>query len=189
MKVKGKYQYEYLALNLKSSVVKRFRKFSKKISKSQSETLTALMDFFYWHGVSPYDRFGPQLNNEIEKNRKRINAAIAIIKSVEKSQNVPLVNIETMLLSLFEADTKNKEPILVEKKFLEKTPKEIEEEKTMVPITRYERLELKYKDKKELLKYLLNKITPVSTTFGKNYFKIEIAPEELARYKQGLKNE
>ncbi len=179
----------FTVIRLRVETIKRFKHFSKKISKTYSQTLESMMDFFYWHGVSPYDRFGPQLNNEIEKNRKRINAAIAIIKSVEKNHNVPLVNIETMLLSLFEADTKKSEPILVEKKFLEKSPEEIEAEKTTVSIMKYERLEIKYKDKKELLNYLLHKITQVTPSFGKPYLKIEINNEELARYKQQLKNE
>ncbi len=46
MRVKNKYEYKYLALNLKASVVKRFRVFAKKIAGSQSEALGSMMDFF-----------------------------------------------------------------------------------------------------------------------------------------------
>ena len=50
MVVKGKYEYKYLALNLKASVVKRFRSFAKKIAGSQSEALEKMIDFFeYLH--------------------------------------------------------------------------------------------------------------------------------------------
>lgn len=46
MKVKGKYEYDYTSVNLKREVVKRFRKLSRKLSKPQSETLSAMIDFF-----------------------------------------------------------------------------------------------------------------------------------------------
>ncbi len=48
MRVNNKYNYDYLALNIKGSVIKRFRMFSKKNARSQSETLDALVDFFEW---------------------------------------------------------------------------------------------------------------------------------------------
>ena len=43
MVVKGKYEYKYLALNLKASVVKRFRSFAKKIAGSQSDALEKML--------------------------------------------------------------------------------------------------------------------------------------------------
>ena len=57
MKVKSKYRYDYLALNLQAKVVVRFRAFSKKVARSHAETLTAMMDFFEWHGFYPSDKF------------------------------------------------------------------------------------------------------------------------------------
>ncbi|SNZ01765.1 BfmA/BtgA family mobilization protein [Flagellimonas pacifica] len=65
MHVKGKYEYKYLALNLKTSVVKRFRSFAKKMAGSQSEALEKMITFFEWHGFKPNDRFVDSILEEI----------------------------------------------------------------------------------------------------------------------------
>ncbi|MDY7396904.1 BfmA/BtgA family mobilization protein [Aureibaculum sp. 2210JD6-5] len=99
MIVKGKYRYEYNTVNLTISVVKRFRLFSWKITKSHSESLNVMMNFFEWHGFLPADRSERSIVEEMIKNRKRTEAIIAIIKSIEKEQTQPTT---AMLLSLFE---------------------------------------------------------------------------------------
>ncbi len=47
------------------------------------------MDFFEWHGISPFRRFAKQISGEEEKTRKRIDVVIAIIKNIEKHQTKP----------------------------------------------------------------------------------------------------
>ena len=96
MRVKKKYHYEYLALNLKASVVKRFRAFSKKMAKSQSEALNTMLDFFEWHGLDPSQKFAKSILQEILKNREQTNksikrneATIAIIRDIEINQTKP----------------------------------------------------------------------------------------------------
>ena len=106
MVVKGKYEYKYLALNLRASVVKRFRSFAKKITGSQSEALEKMIDFFEWHGFTPNDRFVDSILEEIRKNRKRTEANIAILRDIEVTQTKPS-NI--MLLSLFGENLKQQE--------------------------------------------------------------------------------
>ena len=127
MLVKGKYKYQYSTVNLKASVAKRFRLFSKKIAKSHSETLTVIMDFFEWHGVNPSKQFGKSIIQEILKNRartdtsiKRNEATIAIIRDIEINQTKPN---NAMLLSLFGANAKEQKPIKKEKKRIEKKKK------------------------------------------------------------------
>ena len=83
MRVKGKYEYKYLALNLKASVVKRFRLFAKKMRGSQSEALEKMIEFFEWHGFKPNDRFTDSILEEIRKNRRRTEAHIAILRDIE----------------------------------------------------------------------------------------------------------
>ncbi|MEX0313083.1 MAG: BfmA/BtgA family mobilization protein, partial [Allomuricauda sp.] len=75
MIVKGKYKYQYSGINLRASVAKRFRLFSKKIADSHSEALTIIMNFFEWHGFSPAERFENGVIKEIVKNRKRMDAS------------------------------------------------------------------------------------------------------------------
>lgn len=117
MKVKDKYEYDYAAINLKRHVVKRFRKLSKKFAKPQSETLDAMVDFFEWHGFSPFDKKEPSLLIELLKNRKRTEAVIAIIKDIEKNHDKPTT---AMLQSLFMEFEPKKEKLILEKEVKEK---------------------------------------------------------------------
>lgn len=113
MKVKGKYQYDYSAINLKRPVVKRFGNLSRKYSKTQSETLNAMIDFFEWHGFSPFDKMEKSLLVELLKNRKRTESVIAIMKDIEKNQTKPTV---AMIQSLFEEIEPVKQVNILEKK-------------------------------------------------------------------------
>ena len=188
MKVKNKYRYDYLALNLRAKVVIRFRTFSKKVARSHAETLTAMMDFFEWHNYSPHQRFGKNVIAGQKKNRKRIEAVIAIIKSVEKSQNIPIMNIETMLKSLFKEEIKKYAPQMLESKPVAKPTLKTKAKKTSVSRIDYDRSQEKLSETKDRLRYVLDKIELVSNRFGKDFLKIEITREELARFKRGLKD-
>ncbi len=192
MRVKKKYSYEYLALNLKASVVKRFRSFSKKVAKSQSEALNIMMDFFEWHGVDPSQKFTKSIIQEILKNRERTNtsikrneATIAIIRDIEINQTKPN---NAMLLALFGEDAKTKKPLRKEKKQLEKKTDSQTEIEVTVPKIRYERLTEKMEKIRQEYSYVLNKVSLVKGSFGKAYFKLELSPPELEKFKRTLKN-
>ena len=132
-------------IRLHHRTIKRFRRFSKKMTKSYSETLEAVMDFFEWHGISLTSRFPKQINDDGEKTRKRINALIAIVKDIEKTQTIPT---NEMLLALFgqhEIVKKRRSP-----KFEEKQPEKLTIEQWnrlegMVPKERLEEMKEKYK--------------------------------------------
>ena len=97
-------------LGIKVSVAKRFRKFSKKLSKSQSMTLLLMLDFFEENGISPNEKIGPNMQTLESEIKKRINAVIAIIKDIEKNHDKPTT---AMLQSLFmEMEPKQKKLIL-----------------------------------------------------------------------------
>jgi len=181
MVVKGKYEYKYLALNLKASAVKRFRSFAKKIAGSQSEALEEMIDFFEWHGFKPNDRFVDSILQEIRKNRKRTEANIAILRDIEVTQTKP-TNI--MLLSLFGENLKQQEPVRREKKFMEKPKPPQKEIDITVPKIRYERLQDEMKGLNQDFQYVLDKARLVKSSFGKPYLKLEISRSELARYKR-----
>ncbi|WP_413980040.1 BfmA/BtgA family mobilization protein [Maribacter sp. 2307UL18-2] len=186
--MKNKYKYDYLALNLRAEVVIRFRVFSKKTARSHADTLTGMMDFFEWHNYSPHQRFGKDVIAGQKKNRKRIDAVIAIIKSVEKSQNIPIMNIEAMLKSLFKEEIKKYAPKLLEPKKVPKSEQKPKAEKTLVSKIDYDRTQEKLSEARDRLKYVLERVELVSTRFGKDFLKLEITREELARFKRGLKN-
>lgn len=150
--------------------------------------MDAMIDFFEWHNYSPNQRFSKDLGAGQELNRKRIEAGIAISKSIEKAQNIPLTNIETMLRSLFE-----EEQVALDLRTLETRTPDLEtaktkKEKTTVSRIKFDRTNRKLIEIKERLRYVLDQIEPVNNRFGKDFLKIEITPEEWARFKQMLKD-
>ena len=185
---KKKYTYDYANINVRAEVAKRFRAFSKKIARSHAEAMTVMIDFFEWHNYSPHQRFSKDLSVGQEVNRKRIEASIAISKSIEKAQNIPLTNIETMLRSLFEEEQKVFEPKLLEVEKSSSDTSENTKEKSTVSKIKYDRANRKLVEIKDRLQYVLDKVEPVSNRFGKDFLKIEITSEELARFKQTLKD-
>ena len=107
-------------LGIKTSVAKRFREFSKKMSKSQSMTLMLMLDFFEENGISPAESMGPRMETLEARMaaliKKRMNGMIAILKDIEKSQTKPTA---AMLYSLFEKAEPIKKQLILEKKVWE----------------------------------------------------------------------
>ena len=105
-------------LGIKTSVALRFRKFCKKMSKSQSMTLMLMLDFFEENGISPAESMGPRMETLETRMatliKKRMNGMIAILRDIEKSQTKPTA---AMLYSLFEQSEPTKKPLLIEKKY------------------------------------------------------------------------
>ena len=105
-------------LGIKTSVALRFRKFCKKMSRSQSMTLMLMLDFFEENGISPAESMGPRMETLETRMatliKKRMNGMIAILKDIEKSQTKPTA---AMLYSLFEQSEPTKKPLLIEKKY------------------------------------------------------------------------
>ncbi|WP_346882843.1 BfmA/BtgA family mobilization protein [uncultured Algibacter sp.] len=110
---KGYEKERFESLSIKRSVVKKFRKYSKSISKSNSMTLLSMVEFFERNELSPEDDLKPGLMEIENRIKKRINAVIAIIKDIEKHQTKPTL---AMLQSLF-MNVKPKPKILIEKSF------------------------------------------------------------------------
>ena len=162
----------FYTIRFKRSVALQFKQFSKRIAKTHTKALEAMLHFFKWHGISPFDQFGPQLQREEEKTRKRIDAMIAIIKDIEKTQTKPTT---AMLQALF-AGLDPIPPIVEAPK-----PKERPKPKNdnTVPKIKYDRMVENRDDYKKAFKHVLEKVTRVVPTFGKPYFKLEMLPGEL----------
>ena len=186
MKKKKTYSYQYYNLTLQVNVAKRFRRFSKKIASTHSETLVAILDFFEWHGYTPYQRFGQDIIEGQRKNRKRIEAVIAIIKDIEKNHNKPTT---AMLQSLFQGVVEKEEPVRKEKLFKDKPKVEIKQIETTVSKIVHERTVLKLEETRKGFRYVLDHIEPVSNRFGKDYLKLELSQQEILRIKRELENQ
>ena len=111
---KGYEKERFVNLSIKESVARDFRVFSKKLSRSQSMALREMLDFFQVNELSPNERLGPSGRTMEANLKKRINAIIAIIRDIEKTQTKPT---NAMLQSLFELEPQKEKPLIVEKKY------------------------------------------------------------------------
>ena len=107
----------FIGIRFKKETAKRFQQFSRTHFKSHTEAMATMLDFFFYNEISPRERLGPT-GRTIEANlKKRINAVIAIMKEIEKTQTIPTV---AMLYTLFEQTEQPKKPMFVEKNRVEK---------------------------------------------------------------------
>ncbi|WPY98354.1 BfmA/BtgA family mobilization protein [Christiangramia sp. OXR-203] len=106
----------FIGIRFKKGTAKRFQEFSRTHFKTHTEAMEAILDFFFYNEISPKENLGPTGRTIEAKLLKRINAVIAIMRDVEKTQTKPTV---AMLQSLFEMDEPKKKPLILEKKFTE----------------------------------------------------------------------
>jgi len=99
------------SFKIKASVAKKFRKFSKGISKSQSMTLLLMLEFFEHNEIAPTENLGPKMQTLEGLIKKRINGVIAILKDIEKTQTKPTAG---MLMALLEQQEPKKKPLILE---------------------------------------------------------------------------
>ncbi|WP_187269359.1 BfmA/BtgA family mobilization protein [Algibacter pacificus] len=106
----------FITIRFKRKTAKRFQGFSKKHFKTHTEAMENILDFFLYNEISPKEKLGPTGRTIEAKLLKRINAVIAIMRDVEKTQTKPTV---AMLQSLFVMDEPKKKPLILEKKYVE----------------------------------------------------------------------
>ena len=111
----------FSSIRFKQKTAKKFQEFSRKHFKSHTEALATMLDFFFYNEISPKERLGPRGKTMEAAIKKRINAVIAIIRDIEKTQTKPTA---AMMASLFQAEEPKKSTLILEKKVL-KEKKEI----------------------------------------------------------------
>ena len=153
-------------LQLKASTAKRFREFSKKNNSNQSETLDLILDFFEQNNLSPFETLVPSKVSLEQLIKKRIDAVIAILKNIEKTQTKPSL---LMLELLMEG---RKVPKLeVAKK--EKLSASNEKSRAQLELE-ISRLQELLKTTKRDLEYLVQNVEIKSSAFGPDYLKLNI---------------
>ncbi|SDE57043.1 BfmA/BtgA family mobilization protein [Cellulophaga baltica] len=106
----------FIGIRFKKETAKRFQQFSRTHFKSHTEAMATMLDFFFYNEISPKEKFGPTGRTMEAKLLKRINAVIAIMRAMEKTQTKPTV---AMIESLFQTEMPTKKTLILEKKFLE----------------------------------------------------------------------
>lgn len=175
--------YGFSGINVKKDIAERFRAFSKDVSKSHSETLEAMLNFFKWNHLHPNDDLGVKRDD----TKKRINALIAIIRNIEKQQTLPT---KAMLDTLFQeiAQSDEQEEIeMTEDPFDFGTPETITRDTELEHYrNRFEEIQQQLSRYKNNMDILLSRLHHVKGTFGKGYHKLDMDKDELEHFKKAL---
>ena len=119
---------KFETFKIKSSVAKKFRRYCRAISRSQSMTLLLMLEFFEHNKISPKESMGPNIKTLESLIKRRNNAVIAIMKNIEKDQTKPAIAI---LQSLLDGGKPEKKPLILEKKNATKEVPKYREKKEM----------------------------------------------------------
>lgn len=184
----------FKSLSIKEPVLLKFRRFSKLYGKSQSLTLLAMMDFFERHGISPDQHLGETMASMKHYIRRRFNAMVAIMRSIEKEQTLPTVS---MIQALFEQELESdgeegwdNDFDFIEQQLTEtKKPSQPEpfDGEVTVPKIRYDRLMEQMEELKQDFTYVLDHVSVFQNRFGKDHLKLDLNPEALEKYRTKLK--
>jgi hypothetical protein len=170
---------DFSAISINRIVAERFRFYSKTVSRSHTETLELMMDFFEGARISPKNKYLMNYMGYNHRLNKRFDYIEELLRQWERNSTFP--KLHKTLKKLFEeADPSEQEKI----DDLEFQLKLLKDEKTNC-ISRYQYEELKRsgrEDRQQILA-ILEKLQWVKPAFGKPYFKLELEPGELDRLK------
>ena len=160
----------------------RFRKFSKRIARSHTDTLEIMMNFFDLNELSPNESLGANMRTLENSLKKRINALVAIIRDIEKNQTKPT---NAMLELLFQENPEVNEP---QEELFEFEQQELisENEELDHYRNRYEEVQQQFHSVKYDLDKIIDKTTYIKGNFGGGYLKLDLTKEELENIKQKL---
>jgi hypothetical protein len=158
-------------------------------------TLLLMVHFFERHGISPDQHLGETMASMKLYIRRRFNAMIAIMRSIEKEQTLPTVG---MMRALFEQELASDDEEwdsdfdFIEQQLTEaKPPKETDvfDGEVTVPKIRYDRLEEQMEELKDDFAYVLDHVSVYHNRFGKDHLKLDLNPEAIEKYRTKLKKQ
>lgn len=170
----------FVTLKVKSGTALHFRKFSREIGKKQTDALQIMLNFFKDHSLSPLEDLGPNMKTLEGKLNKRINNVISIIRSIEKTQTKPVL---AMLQLLFQEDSGQKKPLLIEKSNPVK-----EKIKSNSPIKNEFNWKEKYVETHIDIQTILDQVVIARSSFGQPYLRLNLKREHLEILKSKYKN-
>lgn len=192
---KGYEKEVFAGLRIKISVAMKFRSFSKRQGKSQSMTLLAMVELFEHNGISPDERMHETIASLKYLIKRRFNAMVAIMRSIEKEQTLPTVS---MIQALFQQELESEEQDgwegdfdFFEQQLTEKkapSNPELLDTEVHVPKILHEHLKEEMEELKDDFAYVLDHVSAVKNRFGKNHLKLDLNPGAIEKYRTKLKN-
>ncbi|WP_108424421.1 BfmA/BtgA family mobilization protein [Flagellimonas amoyensis] len=190
---KGYEKEPFRTVCIKVTVLQKFKGFSKRQGKSHSMTLLAMVEFFEHNGISPNERMYETIASLKYLIKRRFNAMVAIMRSIEKEQTLPTVS---MIQALFEQELASDGEAwdndfdFIEQQLTEtKKPTDMEpyDAEVTVPKIRYDRLEERYEELRADFAYVLDHVSLFHNRFGKDHLKLDLNAGALEKYRTKLK--
>ncbi|RUA17635.1 MAG: hypothetical protein DSY83_03715 [Flavobacteriia bacterium] len=185
---------QFTCLSIKISIALKYRRFCRRHGHSQSLTLLAMVEFFEHNGISPDERMHETIASLKYLIKRRFNAMVAIMRSIEKEQTLPTVS---MIQALFEQELEsNGEELDNDFDFIEQqlteTRKPLEPEsfdgEITVPRIRFERLEEQLEELKSDFGHVLDHVVESRNPLVKKHLIMDLNPGAIEKYKRKLKN-
>ncbi|WP_066223729.1 BfmA/BtgA family mobilization protein [Formosa haliotis] len=170
----------FAGLRIKTSVARKFRKFCKHYGKSQSLSLLDMILFFETNEISPSERFGETITSLKFQMKRRFNALIAIIKSIEKHQTEPTA---FLMKQLFEVSAQQEA-----ENHIDFTPQELitENEELEYYQNQFRDSQKRYLQLKSDTGLILKKLKYIRNNFGMGYYRLNLNKEDIQRIKNNL---
>ena len=168
----------FSAISINRITAQRFRDYSKTVSKSHSETMDTMIDFFEKAKISPTSKVMIGFIKFQNYVVGRLDYIVELLRTMEREQLKPT---HALLRSLFDGMElkKEEEPLLTDKANIKMTKEEWDRVEGKVSFEKYHDAVKARSNDRRIFYKVLDKITKVEPTFGKPYFKLELDAEEL----------
>jgi hypothetical protein len=175
----------FSAISLNRITAERFRGYSKTVTRSHSETMDAMIDFFERTRISPKSEVMIGFIKFQNYMIGRFDYLEEMLRTMEREQLRPT---HDMLKSLFDgtAYKKKERPVLVDRKAIKMTRAEWNLKEGHVSFEKHHKLVKSKAENLRLFKRVLDGVTKIEPTFGKSYLKLEMSETELRHIKQQL---
>ena len=176
---------DFNTIRLKKKTIEKFKKYSKNVSPSYSETIEYMIAFFEDNDLSPFDVLGENMTSSTNRINKRMDAVATILKNMEKTQLIPT---RELLESLFKEE-EEKQPLQVEKKTFEEPTLITENEELTYYRDAYYKNKSKLNEFQNQLKEVFDSFKLIKNTFGSNYYQLKMNAEDFKILKDKLAND
>jgi len=185
MDTKIKRKNTFSAISINRITAERFRAYSKTVSKSHSDTIDTMIDFFEKAKITPKSEVMISFVRFQNYMIGRFDYIEKVLRRMEREQLKPT---HDMLKSLFDGTAlkKKEQPLLVDKNSIRMTREEWNREEGKVSFEKYhDAIKARGKDRQTFFK-VLDKIKRVEPILGKPYFRVELNAAELESTRQEL---
>lgn len=178
----------YSNITVRKETALRFRSYSKKFSKSHSEVLDGMIQYFKENNLDPFGEGTKIILDSIKKLErqmmKKFDRLIAIIKNMEKTSIRPTYE---MMLILYEAYAKDGRKPRPEPVKIQKEQMDFLEPRNTVPKVEHDRILQEFKEYKKHCNEILNNVEKVEPMMGKPYLKINMGIGDFESLKYQLR--